>query len=130
MIKEQEARRKQQREEEKRKVEEAAAKGTQITNERHEGEARLLGNENGAAVELVVEKSEERHSQTTTHSSSDVGVSMNGDRSIQDFKEDHNTVSVLKMENSEVSANLEVERRDEQKSDESQGDGKVFGSML
>lgn len=130
MIKEQEARRKQQREEEKRKVEEAAAKGTQITNERHEGEARLLDNENGAAVELVVEKSEERHSQTTTHSSSDVGVSVNGDRSIEDFKEDHNTVSVLKMENSEVSANLEVERRDEQKSDESQGDGKVFGSML
>ncbi|PQQ05480.1 ALBINO3-like protein 1 chloroplastic [Prunus yedoensis var. nudiflora] len=124
MIKEQEARRKQQREEEKRKVEEAAAKGAQITNERHEGEARLFDNENGASVELVVEKSEERHSQTTTHSSSDVGVSVNGDRSIQDLKEDHNTVSVLKMENSEVSANLEVERRDEQKSDESQGDGK------
>ncbi|CAB4294848.1 unnamed protein product [Prunus armeniaca] len=124
MIKEQEARRKQQREEEKRKVEQAAAKGTQITNERHEGEARLLDNENGAAVELVVEKSEGRHSQTTTHSSSDVGVSVNGDRSIQDLKEDQNTVSVLKMENSEVSANLEVERRDEQKSDESQGDGK------
>ncbi|KAL6294370.1 hypothetical protein ACE6H2_002512 [Prunus campanulata] len=124
MIKEQEARRKQQREEEKRKVEEAAAKGAQITNERHEGEARLFDNENGASVELVVEKSDERHSQTTTHSSSDVGVSVNGDRSIQDLKEDHNTVSVLKMENSEVSANLEVERRDEQKSDESQGDGK------
>ncbi|KAI5352167.1 hypothetical protein L3X38_005058 [Prunus dulcis] len=124
MIKEQEARRKQQREEEKRKVEEAAAKGTQITNGRHEGEARLLDTENGAAVELVGEKSEERHSQTTTYSSSDVGVSVNGDRSIQDLKEDHNTVSVLKMENIEVSANLEVERRDEQKSDESQGDGK------
>ncbi|KAM5568034.1 ALBINO3-like protein 1, chloroplastic [Rosa sericea] len=101
MIKEQEARRKQQREEEKRKLEEAAAKGTQIANEIH-GEARLLERENGVAVE-VVEKREEVESQTTTHNSSRVGVPVNGDGSIQELKEDHNTVSALQMESSEVS---------------------------
>lgn len=128
MIKEQEARRKQQREEEeeeKRKLKEAAAKGTQITNEIH-GEARLLEKENGVAVELVVEKSEEVESQTTTHNSSSVGVSVNGDRSIQDLKEDQNTVSMLQMENSEVSTNLDVDRRDEQESKESRGNEKVY----
>lgn len=128
MIKEQEARRKQQREEEeeKRKLKEAAAKGTlEITNEIH-GEARLLEKENGVAVELVVEKSEEVESKTTTHNSSSVGVSVNGDRSIQDLKEDQNTVSMLQMENSEVSSNLDVDRRDGQESKESRGNEKVY----
>lgn len=123
MIKKQEARRKQQREEEKRKLKEAAAKGTQITNEIH-GEARLLEKENGVAVELVVEKSDEVESQTTTHNSSSVGVSVNGDQSIQDLKGDQNTVSVLRMESSEVSTNLDVDRRDEQESKESRGNEK------
>ncbi|KAL6186413.1 hypothetical protein ACLB2K_042533 [Fragaria x ananassa] len=104
MIKEQEARRKKQREEEKRKVEEAAAKGSQKTNEIH-GEARLLEKENGVAVEVVVEKREEVESQTTTHNSSRVGVPVNGDGSIQELKEDKNTVS-SQMESSDDSTIL------------------------
>lgn len=129
MIKEQEARRKQQREEEKRKLKEAEAKGTQITNEIH-GEARLLEKENGVAVELVVEKSDEVESQTTTHNSSSVGVSVNGDQSIQDLKEDQNSVSVLQMESSEVSTNLDVDRRDEQECKESRGNEKVYSKYV
>lgn len=104
MIKEQEARRKKQREEEKRKLEEAAAKGSQKTNEIH-GEARLLEKENGVAVEVVVEKREEVESQTTTHNSSRVGVPVNGDGSIEELKEDKNTVSG-QMESSEDSTIL------------------------
>ncbi|KAG2708012.1 hypothetical protein I3760_05G172000 [Carya illinoinensis] len=53
-IKEQEARRRQQREE-KEKAGETVAKGTQLTNEGHEREARLLESENGAGSESVDE---------------------------------------------------------------------------
>ena len=107
MIKEQEARRKQQREEEKRKLEEAAAKTTQIASEVH-GEARLLERENGVAVEVVVEKREDVESQTTTNSSSNGGVPVNGNGSTRELKEDMNTVSA-KMESSEVSTILNDE---------------------
>ncbi|KAM0984279.1 hypothetical protein ACFX14_011853 [Malus domestica] len=125
MIKEQEARRKQQREEEeRRKAEEAAVKVTQITNETHEGEARLLVNENGVNVGLVGEKSEEHQSQTTTYNSFDARVSLNGDRSVRDTKEDHNTVSTFQMENREVSTEQEVDKGDEQKLNGSLGDVK------
>ncbi|KAM0965326.1 hypothetical protein TB2_020930 [Malus domestica] len=129
MIKEQEARKKQQREEEKRKAEEAAAKVTQITNDRHEGETRLHENGNGVKVGLVVDKSEENQSQTTTYNSSDVRVSVNGDRSIQDTEEDHNKVSTFQMENSEVSTDLEVDRRDEQKLNGSLGDKGILEAV-
>ncbi|XP_041012138.1 ALBINO3-like protein 1, chloroplastic [Juglans microcarpa x Juglans regia] len=91
-IKEQEARRRQQKEE-KGKAGETVAKGTQLTNEGHEREARLLENENGAGSESVDE-----------NNPSNVGV-VNGDLTGQDSEEDQIMSSVLRVEEDNGSAN-------------------------
>lgn len=114
-LKEQEAKRRQQIEEEKKKAEEAAAKATQIANEGHEREAKLLERENGAAADSVVENNEKVHSVTTFHNSSNVEVVVHGDSSGQDSEEDQNMTSTFRMEN-EVSANSKVDGSDGQQS--------------
>ncbi|XP_015894550.3 ALBINO3-like protein 1, chloroplastic [Ziziphus jujuba] len=107
-IKEQEARRRRQREEEKKRAEEVAAKGTQITDGRHE-----IANGNG--VELDVEKSEEHQSGNATHSSSN-GVPVNGELSRQEIKDDKKTTSVFQTADNEVSSRLEADKGDAQQS--------------
>lgn len=114
-IKEQEARRRQE-EEEKRKAEEAAAKGTQPTNEGHEREAKLLERENGAGADSVAESNEEVQSVATLHSSSNVGVVVNGDLSGQDSEEDQKMTPMFRMENDKVSTNSKVDWSDGQQS--------------
>ncbi|KAG2708008.1 hypothetical protein I3760_05G172000 [Carya illinoinensis] len=91
-IKEQEARRRQQREE-KEKAGETVAKGTQLTNEGHEREARLLESENGAGSESVDE-----------NNPSNFGV-VNGDLTGKDSEEDKIKSPVLRVEEDKVSAN-------------------------
>ena len=107
-IKEAEARRKRQREEEKRKAEEAAAKGTQIANERHESE-------NEAGVDIVAENNETSSSENTTHNSSS-GVTVNGSLSRHDLKENQNTTSTFQMADNEVSSSSGVDGKDKQQS--------------
>ncbi|XP_030960795.1 ALBINO3-like protein 1, chloroplastic [Quercus lobata] len=114
-LKEQEAKRRQQIEEERKKAEEAAAKATQIANEGHEREAKLLERENGAAADSVVENKENVQSVTTFHDSSNVEVVVNGGSSGQDSEEDQNMTSTFTMEN-EVSANSKVDGSDGQQS--------------
>ncbi len=111
-IKEQEEKRRRQIEE-KRKAEEAVAKGTQITNEGHEIEAKLLERENGAGADSVIENNEKVQSVTTFHNSSNVKVAVNGDSSGQESEEDQKMTSEFRMEN-EVSANSKVDGSDEQ----------------
>lgn len=102
-IKEQEARRRQQREE-KEKAGETVAKGTQLTNEGHEREARLLESENGAGSESVDE-----------NNPSNFGV-VNGDLTGKDSEEDKIKSPVLRVEEDKVSANSKVGAIDEQQS--------------
>lgn len=111
-IKEQEEKRRRQIEE-KRKAEEAVAKGTQITNEGQEIEAKLLERENGAGADSVIENNEKVQSVTTFHNSSNVKVAVNGDSSGQESEEDQKMTSEFRMEN-EVSANSKVDGSDEQ----------------
>lgn len=49
---------------------------------------------------------------------SNVGISMNGNSSTQEVKEDIDTISVFKMENKKVSTESKVDGRDEQQSHE------------
>ncbi|PON42328.1 Membrane insertase [Parasponia andersonii] len=92
-LKEEEARRKRQQEHENRKAEEAAAK---------------------AGVDLVVEN-EPYSSEDTTHNSSN-GVSVNGNPSRHDLKENQNASSMSKMAENEVSTSSGVDVKDKRQS--------------
>lgn len=116
-IKEQEARRRQQREEEKRKAAEAAAKGNQTTNEVHEREINVYERANGAGASSL-DKNNGILQSVRGGDVSEAGVLMNGNTSGQEFKEDKDTTSVFKTEDSEVSANSDINGRDEKQSRE------------
>lgn len=110
-IKEQEARRRRQREEEKRKAEEAAANASQIRNEREkEGGVDLIGEKNGS------------HQPDNIHNSSSSGVTVNGNLSIGDVKENESTTSML---DNVVSTSLDVDGRKKERSYESSGKEEV-----
>lgn len=113
-IKEEEARKRQHREEEKRRAEEAASISTEIINDRHENEATVLERENGAGVKLDVENNEGYNSQNAIHNSSEGGVTMNGELSRQDWKEDQNTSFIFEMEDDDVSTTNIVETVEQQ----------------
>ncbi|KAK9277747.1 hypothetical protein L1049_007294 [Liquidambar formosana] len=111
-LKEQEERRRRQREEEKRKAEEVTASGIQVTNERYKKEANLVEKESGAGADLVDDRNERVESVTKIRDASNVGL-VNGNILSQDSREDQKTSSVLGKENTELSANCEVDGRNE-----------------
>ncbi|GAY43974.1 ALBINO3-like protein 1 [Citrus sinensis] len=119
-IKEQEARRRQQREEEKRKAAEAAAKGNQTINGEQEREASILGSAKGVQTDLV-DKDDENFPSVTGDNASNIGVAINGNISSHEFKENQDTISVFRTGDNEVSANSEVDGRNEQQSQENLG---------
>ncbi|KDO82109.1 hypothetical protein CISIN_1g0092851mg, partial [Citrus sinensis] len=119
-IREQEARRRQQREEEKRKAAEAAAKGNQTINGEQEREASILGSAKGVQTDLV-DKDDENFPSVTGDNASNIGVAINGNISSHEFKENQDTISVFRTGDNEVSANSEVDGRNEQQSQENLG---------
>lgn len=107
-IKEEEARRRRQREEEKRKAEEAAAEsGSQITNEAQKKESTLVGRDHTAEADLIDDRN-------GTVPSTNNGIAVNGNIYSHDLKKDQDTQSMLRSENTELSANIKVDGRDEQ----------------
>uniref|UniRef100_A0A5B6ZEG1 Membrane insertase YidC/Oxa/ALB C-terminal domain-containing protein n=1 Tax=Davidia involucrata TaxID=16924 RepID=A0A5B6ZEG1_DAVIN len=104
-IKEQEARRRQQMEEEKREAEETSANGNQLMNGGHKNEASSVKKEDGVGTESHDARNESDNSVTRFSNSSNIGHRVvNGDLSTMDSKDDQKT-SVVRMENSELSAN-------------------------
>lgn len=128
-IKEQEARRRQQREEEKRKAAEAAAKGNQTINGEQEREASILGSAKGVQTDLV-DKDDENFPSVTGDNASNIGVAINGNISSHEFKENQDTISVLRTGDNEVSANSEVDGRNEQQSQENLGKVSLKSALI
>ncbi|XP_044489558.1 ALBINO3-like protein 1, chloroplastic [Mangifera indica] len=110
-LKEQEARKRREREE-KRKAEEAADKGKRLTNEEHKNEKSGLEEGSGGAANLVNKRNGSLQSVNGQDTSNFKLV--NGDQSSQELRQDENTISVFRTEDSVVSSKTEVDGRDEQ----------------
>ncbi|KAF8408352.1 hypothetical protein HHK36_007501 [Tetracentron sinense] len=115
-IKEQEARRRQQGEEEKKKKAKEAREGTEITNEGHIKDVKLVDREDESdEAELVDAGIKRVQSVIGIHDSSITGHPIvNGNLYTQDSLEDQKNISVLGMENR--AGNCDVDGKDEQQS--------------
>lgn len=114
-IKEQEARRKQQREEEKRKAAEARGE-SHATNETHQSDLDALERKNGAGTGTNSVDNQNRKQQTFNgQNTSNVG-GVNGGPSGQELKEDQNSISVFRIDDTEASDNPNGTGTDQQKS--------------